>query len=393
MAGVGEDGIIQEMLDDPDNLSSLGMLCVKGRFGYTFVHHEDRITSPLIRKNGALVESTWDEALDLVAEKLIQYRGDSFGTLCSAKATNEDGYVQQKFARLVMKSNHIDHCTRLCHSPSVEAMLESLGSGATSNSYIDYEEAGCLVIIGSDANSNHPVAASRMRRAVIEHGAKLIVINPRRIDMCDFADLWLRPRPGTDVALLNGIANVILSEGLADDKFINNRTEGFDDWKDIVERYTADYASSICGVPAEDIIEAGKVDQIIDTVTDINELLNPSMRENDPIKKREMRAELTNKYLPNYFGFLENILHANNSNWFVGGKMSVADIAVWGLLGWITSGVLDDIPTGVINPFKRLKKLYNEVSQNPHVREWKIKTYAHEKTSTDEYAFDVPDSI
>ena len=175
VAGVGEDGIIQEMLDDPDNLSSLGMLCVKGRFGYTFVHHEDRITSPLIRRNGVLVEATWEEALDHVAEKLTEYRGDSFGTLCSAKATNEDGYVQQKFARVVMKSNHIDHCTRLCHSPSVEAMLESLGSGATSNSYIDYEEAGCLVIIGSDANSNHPVAASRMRRAVIEHGAKLIV--------------------------------------------------------------------------------------------------------------------------------------------------------------------------------------------------------------------------
>ena len=135
-------------------------------------------------------------------------------------------------------------------------MLTSLGSGATSNSYIDYEESGCLVIIGSDANANHPVAAARMRRAVVERGAKLIIINPRRIEMCDFADLWLRPRPGTDVALLNGIANVILSEGLADDKFINNRTEGFDDWMDIGERYTADYASSICGVPAEDIIEA-----------------------------------------------------------------------------------------------------------------------------------------
>ena len=241
VAGVGEDGIIQEMLDDPDNLSSLGMLCVKGRFGYTFVHHEDRITSPLIRRNGVLVEATWEEALDHVAEKLTEYRGDSFGTLCSAKATNEDGYIQQKFARVVMKSNHIDHCTRLCHSPSVEAMLESLGSGATSNSYIDYEEAGCLVIIGSDANSNHPVAASRMRRAVIEHGAKLIVINPRRIDMCDFADLWLRPRPGTDVALLNGIANVILSEGLEDISFIKDRTEGFDDWKKVVEKYDPEY--------------------------------------------------------------------------------------------------------------------------------------------------------
>ena len=259
VAGVGEDGIIQEMLDDPDNLSSLGMLCVKGRFGYTFVHHEDRITSPLIRRDGVLVEATWEEALDHVAEKLTEYRGDSFGTLCSAKATNEDGYVQQKFARVVMKSNHIDHCTRLCHSPSVEAMLESLGSGATSNSYIDYEEAGCLVIIGSDANSNHPVAASRMRRAVIEHGAKLIVINPRRIDMCDFADLWLRPRPGTDVALLNGIANVILSEGLEDISFIKDRTEGFDDWKKVVEKYDPEYVETVTGVSKTDIIAAARI--------------------------------------------------------------------------------------------------------------------------------------
>ena len=259
VAGVGEDGIIQEMLDDPDNLSSLGMLCVKGRFGYTFVHHEDRITSPLIRKDGVLVETTWEEALDLVAKKLVEYQGDPFGTLCSAKATNEDGYVQQKFARLVMKSNHIDHCTRLCHSPSVEAMLESLGSGATSNSYIDYEEAGCLVIIGSDANSNHPVAASRMRRAVIENGAKLIVINPRRIDMCDFADLWLRPRPGTDVALLNGIANVILSESLEDTSFIRDRTEGFDDWKNIIEKYDPEYVETVTGVSKSDIIAAARM--------------------------------------------------------------------------------------------------------------------------------------
>ena len=255
-ANVGNDGIIQEMLDDPDNLSSLGMLCVKGRFGYTYVHHEDRLTHPLIRKGDKLEPASWDEAFNLVASKLWGYRGDSFATLCSAKATNEDGYMQQKFSRLVMQSNHIDHCTRLCHSPSVEAMLTSLGSGATSNSYIDYEEAGCLVIIGSDANSNHPVAAARMRRAVVERGAKLIIINPRRIEMCDFADLWLRPRPGTDVALLNGIANVILSENLSDEDFIKNRTEGFNDWKDIVDRYTPDYASSICGVPAEDIIEA-----------------------------------------------------------------------------------------------------------------------------------------
>ena len=258
-AQVGENGRILEMLDDPENRSSLGMLCVKGRFGYTFVHHQDRLTSPLIRRNGKLTPASWDETLDYVVERLVEYRGDPFATLCSAKATNEDGYVQQKFARLIMQSNHIDHCTRLCHSPSVEAMLTALGSGATSNSYIDYEEAGCLVIIGSDANSNHPVAAARMRRAVIDRGAKLIIINPRRIEMCDFADLWLRPRPGTDVALLNAMAKVTLDEGLWDERFVTERTEGFEEWRQVVDKYDLEYAERITGVPEDDIAEAARM--------------------------------------------------------------------------------------------------------------------------------------
>lgn len=247
------------MLDDPDNQSSLGMLCVKGRFGFGFVNHPDRITRPLVRKNGQLTPSTWSEALEIVSENLIKHRGDAFATLCSAKATNEDGYIQQKFARVVMQSNHIDHCTRLCHSPSVEAMLTSLGSGATSNSYQDYEEAGCLVIIGSDANSNHPVAASRMRRAVLEKGAKLIIINPRRIEMCDFAEIWLRPRPGTDVALLNGMAKVILDENLTDNTFIEDRTEGFTEWKEVVNKYNLKYVEEITGCNSEDIANAARI--------------------------------------------------------------------------------------------------------------------------------------
>ena len=258
-AQVDDTDRIVAMLDDPDNQSSIGMLCVKGRFGYSFVNHEDRLTTPLIRKDGILTEASWDEALEYVAVNLARYRGDEFATLCSAKATNEDGYIQQKFSRLVMQSNHIDHCTRLCHSPSVEAMLTSLGSGATSNSYQDYEEAGCLVIIGSDANSNHPVAASRMRRAVIERGAKLIVINPRRIEMCDFAELWLRPRPGTDVALLNAMAKVILDEDLVDWDFVSGRTEKFEEWREIIDKYTLDYAESITGVAAEDIAQAARI--------------------------------------------------------------------------------------------------------------------------------------
>ena len=258
-----ETGRIIASHDDPDNLSSVGMLCVKGRFGYTFVQHGDRIKTPLIREGdrftGDFREASWDEALGLVASRLADYRGESFGTLCSAKATNEDGYVQQKFARLVMGSNNIDHCTRLCHAPSVAAMLESLGSGATSNSYTDYENAGCLVVVGCDPTSNHPVAASRMRRAVVERGAKLIVVNPRRIDMCDYADLWLRPYPGTDVALLNSMAHVVVTEGLADDAFVSRRTEGYDEWLRVIDRYTPERSEAITGVSAEDIRAAARI--------------------------------------------------------------------------------------------------------------------------------------
>ncbi len=254
----GDDEIVT-VEDDPDNLSSVGMLCVKGRFGASYVHHPDRLTKPLIREEDGFREATWDEALDLIAERLVNYRDDSFGTLCSAKASNEDGYVQQKFARLLMQTNNIDHCTRLCHSPSVEAMLATLGSGATSNSYTDYENAGCLLVIGCDPTSNHPVAASRMRRAVVERGAKLIVINPRRIDMCDYADLWLRPHPGTDVALLNGMAKVVLDEGLMDEEFVAHRTEDFEQWARVINNYPPERVAEITGVPAADIRRAARM--------------------------------------------------------------------------------------------------------------------------------------
>ena len=254
----GNDEIVA-VEDDPDNLSSVGMLCVKGRFGASFVHHPDRLTTPLIREDGQFREATWDEALDLIADRLVNYRDDDFGTLCSAKATNEDGYIQQKFARLLMQTNNIDHCTRLCHAPSVEAMLATLGSGATSNSYTDYENAGCLLVIGCDPTSNHPVAASRMRRAVVERGAKLIVINPRRIDMCDYADLWLRPYPGTDVALLNGMAWVILDEGLVDEEFVANRTEDYEQWTKVIRNYPPDRVEEITGVPADELKQAARL--------------------------------------------------------------------------------------------------------------------------------------
>lgn len=244
--------------DRPDNGSSTGMLCVKGRFGTTFVHHGDRLTTPLIRRNGHLEPCSWDEALEFTADKLVEHRG-AFASLASAKGTNEDGYVQQKFVRSLMGTNSIDHCTRLCHSPSVEAMLIQLGSGATSNSYEDYENAGCLMVVGCDPSSNHPVIASRLRRAIDENGARLIVVNPRRIDLVNYTDLWLRAYPGTDVALFNALAKVILEEDLWDRSFVESRTEAFDEWLAVVGTTDVAECSRITSVPEEKIRRAARL--------------------------------------------------------------------------------------------------------------------------------------
>ena len=153
----------------------------------------------------------------------------------------------------------------------------------------------------------------------------------------------------------------------------------------------------ICGklgdMYPKDIIEAGKVDQVIDTVTDINVLINPSMHESDPAIKRQMRDDLSSDALPKYFGYLERILEENDSGWFVGDEMTVADIAVWSMLGWIAQGVLDDIPSTLPKTFERLTRLYNEMSTMPKIQEWKRLTYAYDESSTGEYNYHVPDSI
>jgi len=254
---VREDGRLALMADDvPRNRSSLGMLCVKGRFATGFVHSKDRITRPMLRSDGRWRPVSWDEALDAAAEGLARNRG-RFGALASAKATNEDGYLVQKFCRVVMGTNDVDHCTRLCHSPSVEAMLASMGSGATSNSYVDYEEAGCIMVVGADASANHPVIAVRFRRAV-SRGARLIVVNPKRVELCDQADLWIAQHPGTDAALFNAMARVIIDEGLADERFIRERTEGYHAWRGALDTYTLDYAERVTGVPAGDIAQAAR---------------------------------------------------------------------------------------------------------------------------------------
>ncbi|MEI7924931.1 MAG: formate dehydrogenase subunit alpha [Chloroflexota bacterium] len=256
-----EDGRIAWVDGMPGNGSSQGMTCVKGRFGLEFAQSEERLTHPLIRRGGKgapLERATWDEALDLVAQRFAASVG-AFAGIASAKATNEDGYVMQKFVRAVMGTNNIDHCSRMCHAPSVVALQEMVGSGATSNSYADYDIAGTLLVVGSDTAQNHPVIASRLRRAVEDRDATLIVVNPIRIDLCDLAEIHLQPHPGTDVALFNAMAHVILDEGLWSPEFVEARTEGFEAWRRVVDQVTPEDAERICGVPADDIRRAARL--------------------------------------------------------------------------------------------------------------------------------------
>ena len=251
---------IIEVLDDPDNQSSLGMLCVKGRFGLTFVNHPDRITTPLIRRDGELEPASWDEALDYVAEQLAEHRDDAFATLASAKASNEDGYIQQKFAP--------PHHGQQPYRPLHAAVPLAFGGGdaVVARQRRDFQLVYRLRRGGlpGDNRARTPTRITRwrrlgLRRAVVERGAKLIVINPRRIEMCDYAELWLRPRPGTDVALLNAMAKVIVDEGLADAEFVSARTDGYDDWWEISGKYDLEYAEKVTGVAGEDIARAARI--------------------------------------------------------------------------------------------------------------------------------------
>ena len=209
------DGRIVSARGQRENPSNEGRLCVKGRFGFQFVNSPDRLKTPLIRRNGQLEEATWDEALDLVAEKFSAARGDAFAAIASAKLTNEENYLLQKFSRAVMGTNNVDHCARLCHSPSVAGLVQSLGSGAMTSSSKDLGDARCILAIGTNTTAAHPIIGLQVMRS-IRGGGKLIVANPREIELARHADLYIQNRAGSDVALLMGMMRVILDEGLED---------------------------------------------------------------------------------------------------------------------------------------------------------------------------------
>jgi formate dehydrogenase major subunit len=278
------------LADGRDSPGNRQRLCVKGRYGWDYAQHAQRLTVPLIRREehypkgavskdvrgehdgrrrpGGLVdydevlpafrEASWDEALDLVAARLRGLRDDhgpdvlaGFG---SAKCSNEEAYLFQKLLRAGWGTNNVDHCTRLCHASSVAALLEGIGSGAVTTTYGDVANAEAALIAGSNTTANHPVAASFFKEAK-KRGTKLIVVDPRRADIADHADYYCRIKPGTDVAFYNALMNVIIEEGLVDRVYVERHTENFEALRKTVSRYTPEQAAKICGVEAQTLRE------------------------------------------------------------------------------------------------------------------------------------------
>lgn len=236
-----------------------GKLCQKGRYAHEFVHSKDRLTKPLIKRDGAFVEATWDEAYRLIIERFRSYRPEEFGCLASAKASNEDNYVMQKFARVVLKTNSIDHCARLCHSSTVAGLSEVFGSGAMTNSVLDLQESRCIFVIGSNTFEQHPLIARRLILAR-KKGARVICADPRRTPTARQADLHLSMYSGTDVALLNGLMHHIIENGWQDREFIEQRTRGSEFLKETVmrEEYDLKSVSRITGVEETDLATAAE---------------------------------------------------------------------------------------------------------------------------------------
>ncbi len=254
-----KDERIIASIPDPDGAANHGQACVKGRFGIAeFVHHPERLTIPLVRKNGELKEASWDEALDLMASKLRGYTPREIGVIASAKCVNEENYVMQKFARAVLGTNNVDHCARLCHAPTVAGLAQSFGSGAMTNSISEIGDAACILAIGTNTTEAHPVIGLEMIRAV-KGGGKLIVANPMEIDLCRFASLWLRHSPGTNVALLMGMMRVIVDEELFDSVFIKDRCENFDAFKESLKDFDLDFVEQVTRVPKDQIVEAARM--------------------------------------------------------------------------------------------------------------------------------------
>jgi formate dehydrogenase alpha subunit len=234
-----------------------GTLCVKGSYGCDFIHSPDRLTKPLVKRDNTFEEVSWEEALEQVAtgfKRAKDERGsDSLAVLGSSKCTNEDNYVLQRFARCVLGTNNIDNGGRLYNSASRVGLGSSLSFSGTTNYLSDLEQTELILVIGADPNASAPAVGYAIKRAVKQRGVKLLLIDPRQTKLSLFAHLWLRPEIGTDVALINGLAKVIIDEGLLDEEFVARRTDNFEAFDESLKKYTLEYVEEATGIPGQEI--------------------------------------------------------------------------------------------------------------------------------------------
>ncbi|HEU4480190.1 MAG TPA: molybdopterin-dependent oxidoreductase, partial [Pyrinomonadaceae bacterium] len=225
----------------PEAPVSQGHLCVKGRYAFDFVSAADRITQPMVRNNDGWLQVTWDDAIAVTAknlQRILEEHGpDAIGILGSARGTNEENYLAQKFARVVIGTNNVDCCARVCHTPTAAALKLMLGTGASTNSYNDIEKAQTILLCGTNATENHPIVGARIKQAALK-GANLIVIDPRKIELIRYATVHLQPRPGTNIPLLNALAYTIVEERLFDAQFTSERVTGWHEFREFLKDFS-----------------------------------------------------------------------------------------------------------------------------------------------------------
>ena len=257
------DGAIVSVKPQRHSPVSKGHLCVKGRYAFEFVGAADRITEPMIREKDGWRQVTWDDALAAVAagfRRAIDTGGPhAFGVLASARQTNEENYLTQKFARTVLGTNNVDCCARVCHAPSSTALKQTLGSGLSTNSFDDIEHAGAILVFGANATENHPIVGARIKQAARRRGATLIVIDPRQIELARIADCHLAVHPGANIPLLNAMAHVLVSEHLVDRAFVDSRVSGYDAFAEFVKNWPPERVADMCGVEADAIRTAARL--------------------------------------------------------------------------------------------------------------------------------------
>jgi formate dehydrogenase major subunit len=244
----------------PDGPANLGHTCVKGRFAHQYALSPERLTHPLLRRSdGSLKEASWDEAMTFVTtglKKILEKNGpDAISFISSSRCTNEENYLLMKIVRCAFHSNNIDNCSRVCHSPTSTGLIQSLGESGGTNSFQDIDVTKLIFLTGANPTEGHPVVGARMKEARL-HGAKLIVADPRRIELATMADLYLQLKPGSNVALYNGMAHVIVRDEVYDKKYVADRTDGWDEYREFIAKYDPKFVEGITGVPAKLIEEA-----------------------------------------------------------------------------------------------------------------------------------------